>query len=76
MMGSTMAEGLPADVFSSGDARWLGVQPAGQPEQCPGDVAKRAVCIEGRRRADLGGTAGFGLHAVGAHGRRSNFRSR
>ena len=33
MLGSTIAEGLPADVFSSGDARWLGVQPAGQPEQ-------------------------------------------
>jgi hypothetical protein len=33
MLGSTTAEGLPADVFSSGDARWLGVQPTGQPEQ-------------------------------------------
>jgi Chaperone of endosialidase len=33
MLGSTTAEGLPADVFSSGDARWLGVQPASQPEQ-------------------------------------------
>jgi hypothetical protein len=33
MLGSTTAAGLPADVFSSGDARWLGVQPAGQPEQ-------------------------------------------
>lgn len=33
MLGSTTAEGLPADLFSSGDARWLGVQPAGQPEQ-------------------------------------------
>ena len=33
MLGSTTAQGLPADVFSSGDARWLGVQPANQPEQ-------------------------------------------
>jgi trimeric autotransporter adhesin len=34
MLGSTTAaEGLPVDVLSSGDARWLGVQPAGQPEQ-------------------------------------------
>lgn len=33
MLGSTTAEGLPADVFSSGDARWLGIQPASQPEQ-------------------------------------------
>ncbi len=33
MPGSTTADGLSAEVFSSGDARWLGVQPAGQPEQ-------------------------------------------
>jgi len=33
MLGSTTAEGLPSDVFSSGDARWLGVQPANQPAQ-------------------------------------------
>lgn len=38
-----------------------------------GGVAKRAVCIEGRRRADLGGTAGFGLHAVGTHHSRRTF---
>jgi hypothetical protein len=33
MPGFTTADGLPADVFTSGDARWLGVQPAGQPVQ-------------------------------------------
>ncbi len=33
ILGSTAAEGLPDDVFSFGDARWLGVQPAGQPER-------------------------------------------
>jgi hypothetical protein len=33
MLGSTKAEGLPADLFASGEARWLGVQAAGQPEQ-------------------------------------------
>jgi hypothetical protein len=33
MLGSTTSQGLPSDVFSSGEARWLGVQIQGQAEQ-------------------------------------------
>jgi hypothetical protein len=33
MLGSTSSTGLPADLFSSGEARWLGVQVQGQAEQ-------------------------------------------
>jgi hypothetical protein len=33
MLGSTTTQGLPAALFSSGEARWLGVQTQGQPEQ-------------------------------------------
>ena len=33
MLGATKAHGLPTDVFVSGEARWLGVQPEGQREQ-------------------------------------------
>ena len=33
MLGSASAQGLPADVFVSGEARWLAVQPEGQAEQ-------------------------------------------
>src|ERR1700690_113665 len=33
MLGSTTAQGLPEDVFVSGEARWLGVQVQGQDEQ-------------------------------------------
>lgn len=33
MLGSTNSDGLPADLFTSGEARWLGVQPEGQAEQ-------------------------------------------
>lgn len=32
-LGATQTDGLPLDVFASGEARWLGVQAAGQPEQ-------------------------------------------
>jgi len=33
MLGSTTSRGMPADVFASGEARWLGVQAHGQAEQ-------------------------------------------
>ncbi len=32
-LGATKAEGLPADIFTSGEAKWLGVQVEGQAEQ-------------------------------------------
>ncbi len=32
-LGSTRSAGVPANLFFSGEARWLGVQPQGQPEQ-------------------------------------------
>ena len=33
LLGSTKHEGLPADLFNSEQARWVGVQVQGQPEQ-------------------------------------------
>jgi len=33
LLGSTAAAGIPIDAFSANEARWLGVQPEGQPEQ-------------------------------------------
>src|SRR2546427_8926092 len=33
LLGSTLPDGLPLDVFSTTDARWIGVQPAGGPER-------------------------------------------
>jgi hypothetical protein len=32
-LGSTTSQGLPTDLFATGEARWLGVQPQGQAEQ-------------------------------------------
>ncbi len=33
LLGATKEEGLPLDVFSSGEAHWLGIEPEGQTEQ-------------------------------------------
>jgi len=33
MLGSANAEGIPLEVFSSGEARWLGIQVQGEPAQ-------------------------------------------
>lgn len=33
LLGATKPDGLPMDVFASGEARWLGVTPDGQAEQ-------------------------------------------
>jgi hypothetical protein len=33
VLGSTTTQGLPTDLFASGEARWLGVQAQGQAEQ-------------------------------------------
>jgi len=33
LLGSTTSQGLPADLFASGEARWLGVQAQGEAEQ-------------------------------------------
>jgi endosialidase-like protein len=33
VLGSTSSQGLPTDLFASGEARWLGVQAQGQAEQ-------------------------------------------
>ncbi len=33
LLGARSATGIPLELFSNGEARWLGVQPEGQPEQ-------------------------------------------
>ena len=33
LLGSTKPDGLPAELFTSEQARWVGVQVSGQPEQ-------------------------------------------
>src|SRR5271165_6285772 len=33
LLGATRNQGLPTQLFASGEARWLGVQPEGRPEE-------------------------------------------
>jgi hypothetical protein len=33
LLGATQSEGLPLELFTSGEARWLGIQVQGRPEQ-------------------------------------------
>src|SRR3984893_4580066 len=33
LLGATKSQGLPVDIFDSGEARWLGIEPSGQAEQ-------------------------------------------
>lgn len=33
LLGANHSDGVPADLFTAGDAQWLGVQPEGGPEQ-------------------------------------------
>src|SRR3984893_14609067 len=33
LLGATKSQGLPRDIFDSGEARWIGIEPSGQAEQ-------------------------------------------
>jgi hypothetical protein len=51
-LGATSANGLPADLFVSGDARWLAVQVFRARRASPGDAGRGTLCPEGERRGD------------------------
>ena len=62
LLGSTLNEGLPLELFLSGEPRWLGVQfhRAGEVEQSRILLASRSVCIEGCGCRYFGRPSGFG----------------
>jgi hypothetical protein len=39
LLGSNTASGLPEELFFTGDARWLGIQPEREPELTPSRAA-------------------------------------
>jgi hypothetical protein len=54
-LGATLANGLPSDLFSTGEARWLEVQAAGQPPQPRVLMASVPYALKAADAATLGG---------------------
>jgi hypothetical protein len=54
-LGSTTSAGLPEDLFASGEARWLGVQVQGQPEQARVLLVAVPYALKSRDAETLGG---------------------
>ena len=54
-LGATLASGLPADLFSSGEARWLEVQAAGQTPQPRVLMTSVPYALKAADSATLGG---------------------
>ncbi len=54
-LGATLANGLPADLFSTGEARWLEVQAAGQTPQLRVLIASVPYALKAADSATLGG---------------------
>ncbi len=54
-LGATLANGLPTELFSTGEARWLEVQAAGQPPQPRVLMASVPYALKAADSATLGG---------------------
>jgi hypothetical protein len=55
LLGATNEEGLPLEIFSAGEARWLGVRPDGQGEQPRILLLSVAYALKAADSAMLGG---------------------
>jgi trimeric autotransporter adhesin len=68
-LGSTSSQGLPANVFAAGEARWLGVQVQGQAEQARVLLMSVPYALKALDAETLGGRpASAFLAAAGASG--------
>lgn len=54
-LGANQSSGLPMELFASGEARWLGVQPEGQPEQPRSFLVSVPYALEAGDAQTLGG---------------------
>jgi len=68
LLGVTKPDGLPADLFTAEQARWVGVQIEGQAEQPRTLLASAPLCVESGRRGNSGRLAGIGVCAGSAGG--------
>ncbi len=55
LLGATRDAGLPLEIFSAGEARWLGVRPAGQAEQARILLLSVAYALKAADAENLGG---------------------
>lgn len=68
MLGSANGKGLPAEVFMSGEARWLGVQVSGQAEQARTLLVSVPYALKAGDAETLGGKPASAFMAVSASG--------
>ena len=54
-LGVNHANGVPLNLFASGEARWLGVQPEGQPEQARAQLVSVPYALTAGDAQTLGG---------------------
>src|SRR5262249_7185577 len=54
-LGATKSTGLPQDLFASGEARWLGVQPESQPDQARPLLPSVPYALKAADAATVGG---------------------
>ncbi len=55
MLGSTTNQGIPANAFAAGQARWIGVQPSGQAEQPRVELGSVPYALKAADAQTLGG---------------------
>jgi hypothetical protein len=55
LLGASQEEGLPLDVFASGEAHWLGIQPEGETEQSRILLLSVAYALKAADAETLGG---------------------
>jgi fibronectin-binding autotransporter adhesin len=68
LLGSTNANGLPLEIFSAGQARWLGVRPEGQTEQPRILLLSVAYALKAADADTLGGKPASAFVLVGSQG--------
>ena len=69
-LGANHANGVPLNLFASGEARWLGVQPEGQPEQARAQLVSVPYALTAGDAQTLGGQplSAFVLASSAANG--------
>jgi len=66
LLGARSATGIPLDMFSNGEARWLGAQPEGQPEQARVLLVSVPYALKSSDAETLGGLPASAFLRAGA----------